>query len=157
ETAGTGLQAPLTAFFSSLSNLSANPSDLNVRQGVITAAQNLARAFSQTSSNLSTLQRNEDLAVNQSVSKINTLTSQIAAINAQFSAATSSGQNPGPFIDQRQQLLNKLSSLIDVSEIDAGNGSLTLTTSSGAPLVVAGQSFQLTTQPDATTGLQHIF
>ena len=42
ETTGSGLQTPLTAFFSSLSQLSANPSDLNVRQGVLTAAQNLA-------------------------------------------------------------------------------------------------------------------
>ncbi len=157
ETAGTGLQAPLTAFFSSLSNLSANPSDLNVRQAVITAAQNLARAFNQSSANLSTQQRNVDLAVKQSVSEINALTSQIAVVNTQVSSATSAGQNPGAFIDQRQQLLNKLSNLIDVSEIDAGNGSPTLTTSSGAPLVVAGEAFQLTTQPDALTGLQHIF
>jgi flagellar hook-associated protein 1 len=157
ETAGTGLQAPLTAFFSSLSNLSADPSNLNVRQAVLTAAQNLARAFDQTSSNLSTLQRNVDLSVKQTVSEINTLTSQIAAVNTQVSSATSAGQNPGPFIDQRQQLLNQLSNLVDISQIDAGNGSLSVTTSSGAPLVVAGQSFQLTTQPDALTGLQHVF
>jgi len=157
ETSGTGLQAPLTAFFSSLSQLAANPSDLNSRQAVITAGQNLASAFNQTSANLTTLQRNVDLSVTQSVSKINTLTAQIAAVNTQVAAATTGGQNPGPFVDQRQQLLNQLSSLVDVSEIDAGNGSLTITTSNGAPLVVAGQNFQLTTQPDATTGLQHIF
>src|SRR5215475_4851998 len=76
ETAGTGLQGPLTAFFSSLSSLAANPSDLNVRQGVITAGQNLARAFNQSTANLSTLQRNVDLSVKQSVGQINTLTSQ---------------------------------------------------------------------------------
>jgi len=157
ETAGSGLQAPLTAFFSSLSALSANPSDLNARQGVITAAQNLAHAFNQISTNLSTLQQNVDLSVKQSVAQVNNLTKQIAAVNAQVSAATSTGQNPGPFIDQRQQLLNQLSNLVDISEIDAGNGSLTITTSGGAALVVAGQSFQLTTQPNPTTGLTDIF
>jgi flagellar hook-associated protein 1 FlgK len=46
---------------------------------------------------------------------------------------------------------------MDVSSIDAGNGSLTLTTNNGAPLVVGGQSFALTSQADPTTGLQHIF
>jgi flagellar hook-associated protein 1 len=157
ETQGTGLQAPLTAFFSSLSSLAANPSDLNVRQSVITAGQNLARAFNQSSTNLTTLQRNVDLSVKQSVGQINTLTAQIATVNAQVSAATSTGQNPGAFIDQRQQLLNKLSNLIDISEIDAGNGSLTITASNGAPLVVANQNFQLTTQPNTLNGLQHIF
>ena len=157
ETTGTGLQAPLTAFFNSLSQLSANPSDLNTRQGVITAAQNLASAFNQTSNNLSSLQRNVDLSVTQSVNQINSLTSQIAAVNAQVQSATALGQNPGPFVDQRQQLINQLSNLVDVSQIDAGNGSLTLTTNSGAPLVVGGQSFQLTTQADPVTGLQDVF
>ncbi|HTT34028.1 MAG TPA: flagellar hook-associated protein FlgK [Methylomirabilota bacterium] len=157
EASGTGLQAPLTAFFTSLSQLSASPGDVNVRQGVLTAAQNLANAFNQATNNLTTIQRSTDLSVSQSVGQINSLTTQIAAVNAQVQTATSLGQNAGAFIDQRQQLINKLSNLIDVSQIDAGDGSLTLTTNSGAPLVVGAQSFQLTTQPDSTTGLQHVF
>jgi flagellar hook-associated protein 1 FlgK len=157
ETTGSGLQGSLTAFFNSLSQLSTNPSDLNVRQGVLTAAQNLANAFNHTSANLTTLQRNVDVSVTQSVSQINTLTAQIATVNTQVSAAQSSQQNAGPFVDQRQQLINQLSNLVDVSEIDAGHGSLTLTTGSGAPLVVGGQSFQLTTQIDPVTALQHVF
>jgi flagellar hook-associated protein 1 FlgK len=157
EPSGSGLQAPLTAFFNSLSQLSVNPSDSNTRQSVLTAAQNLSTAFNQTSTNLSSIQRSEDLSVTQSVSQINTLTSQIATLNTQVSAASGTGQNPGPFVDQRQQLINQLSNLVDVSSIDAGNGSLTLTTSSGAPLVVSGQSFQLTAQANPTNGFQDVF
>lgn len=157
ETNGTGLQGDLSAFFNSLSQLSANPSDLNLRQAVLTSGQNLASAFNQTSAALTAIQRNVDLSVTQTVTQINTLTQQIATVNAQVSAATTAGQNPGPFIDQRQQLMNQLSNLVDISEINAGNGSVTLTTTSGAPLVVGNQTFALTTQPDATTGLQHVF
>jgi flagellar hook-associated protein 1 len=157
ETSGGGLQSDLTAFFSSLSQLATSPTDLDTRQGVLTAAQNLATAFNQTSSNLSAVQNGANQSVSQSVDQINTLTSQIAALNTQVAAATESGANPGPFVDQRQQLMNQLSNLVDVSEIDAGNGSLTLTTSSGAPLVVSGQSFQLTTQTNATTGFLNVF
>jgi flagellar hook-associated protein 1 len=157
ETGGTGLQAPLTAFFSSLSQLSANPSDSNTREGVLTAAQNLATAFNQTSANLSTLQSNTNLGVTQTVSQINALTTQLAALNTQIASSTGAGQNPGPLVDQRQLLLNQLSNLVDVSEINAGNGNITLTTSAGAPLVVGGQSFALTTQANATTGQQDVF
>jgi len=157
QTTGTGLQAPLTNFFNSLSQLSSNPSDPNTRQAVVTAAQNLATAFNQSANNLSTIQQSQDVGVTQSVSQINTLTTQIAAVNAQVSEATGAGQNAGPFIDQRNQLINQLSGLIDVSEIDAGNGSLTLTTTSGAPLVVGNQAFQLTTQTSPTTGFQDVF
>ena len=156
ETNGTGLQGDLSAFFNSFSQLSTNPSDLNLRQAVLTSGQNLASAFNQTSVALTTIQRNVDLSVTQTVTQINTLTQQIATVNAQVSAATTTGQNPGPFIDQRQQLMNQLSNLVDVSEINAGNGSITLTTTNGAPLVVGNQAFTLATQPDATTGLQHV-
>jgi flagellar hook-associated protein 1 len=157
ETNGTGLQSQLTAFFSSLSGLSANPSDTNTRQAVLTAAQNLATALNQSSTNLTTLQTNTNLTITQSVNEINTLTAQIAKVNVQVSAATGAGQNPGAFVDQRQQLINQLSGLVDVSEINAGNGSLTLTTSNGAPLVVAGQNFALSTQTNAATGVQDVF
>lgn len=156
ETSGAGLQANLTAFFNSLSQLSTNPSDLNVRQSVLTAAQNLSTSFNQAATNLSNLQNSVNLDVTQLVNQINTLTAQIAAVNAQVSAAQSGNQNPGPFIDQRQQLLNQLSNLVDISEINAGNGSLTITTSGGAPLVVGGQSFQLSTQANGATGFQDV-
>ena len=156
QTSGTGLQGPLTAFFNSLSQLASNPSDINTRQGVLTAAQNLASAFNQTSANLATQQRNTDLSLTQTVSQVNSLTTQIATVNGQVSAATGAGQNAGPLIDQRQQLLNQLSNLVDISEINAGHGSLTVTTTSGTPLVVAKQSFALSTQASAN-GLQDVY
>ena len=157
QAGGSGLQSQLTAFFNSLSALAANPSDVNTRQGVLSAAQSLASAFNQTSASLTTLQQNTDLSVSQSVSQINALTQQIAAVNAQVTTATTSGENAGPFVDQRQQLINQLSNLIGVQEIDAGNNSLTLTTGNGAALVVGNQSFALTSQINPTTGLQDVF
>jgi len=134
-----------------------NPSDLTTRQSVITSAQNLAQALNQTSNNLTTQQQNTDLAVKQSVEQINSLTTQIAQVNLQVAGAAGTGANAGPFIDQRQQLINQLSSYVDVSTVDAGGGSVTLTTSAGTPLVVGGQSFALSTQPNATTGFQDIY
>ena len=157
ETSGAGLQTPLTAFFNSLSQLSANPSDPSLREGVITAGQNLASAFQQDSSNLQSLQSNTDLGVQQSVSQINTLTSQIASLNIQISGLVSVGQDAGTFQDQRTQLVRQLSGLIDVAQTDAGNGSVTITTSNGAALVVAGQSFALSTQVNANTTFQDVY
>jgi len=157
ETAGTGLQTPLANFFNSFSQLASDPSDLTTRQNVITSAQDLATAFKQTSNNLTTLQRNADLSVQQSVSQINSLTAQIAQVNQQVVSATKTGENAGPFEDQRQQLINQLSNYVDVSEVDAGSNGLTLTTSAGAPLVVGNQSFALTTQANPATGFQDVY
>lgn len=157
ETTGNGLQGSLTAFFNSLQQLSTSPSDMSLRQGVLTAAQTLAQAFNSSANNLTQLQQNADQTVTQSVDQINTLTSQIANLNVQISTATASGQNAGTFVDQRDQLIKQLSGLVDVSTTDAGNDSVTLTTSNGAALVVGNQSFQLTTQTNPATGVQDVF
>jgi flagellar hook-associated protein 1 FlgK len=157
ETAGSGLQTPLTAFFNSLTQLSANPSDVASRQGVITAGQNLASAFRQDTSNLQVLQSNTDVAVQQSVSQVNQITTQIASLNTQISGLQGVGQDAGAALDQRTQLVRQLSGLIGVSETDGGNGSLTITTSNGAALVVAGHSFALSTQINSNTTYHDVF
>jgi flagellar hook-associated protein 1 len=157
ETSGTGLQSSITAFFNSLQQLSTDPSNMSYRQDVLTSAQDMAQSFNSASANLTTLQQNADTSVTQSVNQINSLTPQIAKLNSEISSAESTGQNAGAYLDQRNQLINQLSGLIDVSEIDAGNGNITLTTASGAPLVVGNKSFQLTTQANPTTGFQDIY
>jgi flagellar hook-associated protein 1 FlgK len=124
---------------------------------VITAGQNLASAFQQDSSTLQSLQSNADLSVQQSVNQINTLTTQIAALNNQVSSLTAAGQDGGAIEDQRSLLVNQLSGLVDVSQTDAGNGNITLTTSNGAALVVGGQSFALTTQINPTTTFHDVY
>jgi flagellar hook-associated protein 1 FlgK len=157
ETSGTGLQSSITAFFNSLQQLSTDPSNTSLRQAVLSAAQNMAQDFNSTSSSLTSLQQNVDQSVPQAVSQVNSLTSQIAQLNSEVSAAESTGQNAGSLVDQRNQLISQVSGIIDVSQVDAGNGNVTLTTTSGAALVVGNKSFQLTTQANPTTGFQDVY
>jgi flagellar hook-associated protein 1 FlgK len=157
ESSGNGVQGSVTAFFNSLQQLSTSPSDSNLRQAVLTAAQNMAQTFNTTAGNLSQMQQSANVTVTQTVNQINSLTSQIASVNAQVTAATESGQNAGTFIDQRDQLIQQLSGLVDVSTIDTGNGGVTLTTSNGTALVAGNQSFQLTTQTSAVSGFQDVY
>jgi flagellar hook-associated protein 1 FlgK len=157
ETSGAGLQAPLSALFNSLTQLATNPSSASFRQGVITAGQNLSSAFQQTSANLQALQANTDLSVVQGVTQVNQLTQKIAALNVQISGLVGIGQDPGTLLDQRTQLVRQLSGLINISETNAGNDSLTISTPGGAPLVDAGQSFALSTQVNAVTTFHDIY
>lgn len=145
----------ISKFFNSVNQLSTNPTDLSLRQGVLTAAGNLASAFNITANNLSIQRGNLDQSVVQTVSRVNILTQQIARLNAQIANLQNVGETAGTFIDQRTSLIDQLSSLVDVSVIRNEN-SLTLTTSNGAPLVAGQQSFLLDAQPDAS-GVQHVF
>jgi flagellar hook-associated protein 1 len=157
ETAGAGLQAPLTAFFNSLSQLTTDPSNSSYRQAVLTAGQNLASDMQQDSSNLQSLQANTDQSVVQDVNQVNQLNGQIAALNVQVSNMESLGQDPGSFLDQRTQLVRQLAGLTDISETTANNGSLTIATAGGATLVDGSQSFALSTQVNPNTTYHDVF
>ena len=154
-TSSSDIGSQISNFFSSLSQLSTDPTNLSLRQGVLTAAGNMATVFNNTSNALTQQQTNIDLNVSQDVQQVNTLTGQIATLNTQISQLQGVGQDASAFVDQRDVLIGQLSGLIDVSTIQSDNG-LTLTTSNGSPLVVGGLSFALSTQTNAS-GLQDVY
>jgi flagellar hook-associated protein 1 FlgK len=154
-TSTSDIGTQISNFFNSINQLSTNPSDLSLRQGVLTAASNLATSFNATASSLSQQQTSLDLSVVQQVTQVNQLTAQIAQLNGQVSNLQNVGESAGTFIDQRQQDIDQLSSLVDVSVIPTDN-TLTLTTANGAPLVSGQQSFQLQTETNSA-GLHEIY
>jgi flagellar hook-associated protein 1 FlgK len=157
DTEGGGLGTVINQFFNSFQQLSANPTDVPTRQGVISAGQNLASAFQQTGQELSGIQQGVDQEVGQTVNEINSDTTQLAGLNQQISSLQGNAEQAGMLEDQQYSVLSSLSKLVDVAVTDAGDGSLTITTSSGVPLVAGGQSFALSTATDPSTGFQDIF
>src|SRR5882757_5503091 len=139
----SGIGEAITKFFDSLQQLSINPTDLSLRQAVLTAAGNLATNFNTQSHNLQAQRANLDVNVVQTVSQINTLTTQIAALNKQVANLENVHEDAGIFVDQRTEAIRQLSALVDVSVIQTESG-IALTTSNGTPLVAGQQSFQLT-------------
>jgi flagellar hook-associated protein 1 len=153
--ANSGIGDAISKFFDSVQQLSTDPSSLSLRQGVLTAAGNLATSFNTASHNLQTQNSNLDLNVVQTVGDINTLTPQIAGLNQQITNLENVHEDASALIDKRGALIRQLSSLIDVSVIQTEHG-ITLTTSNGTPLVAQERSFQLTTQI-ASGGIHKIF
>jgi flagellar hook-associated protein 1 FlgK len=134
----------MSALFSSFSSLSTNPTSSILRQGVLTAGQNLVSAFNTTSASLTSQQAGLNTQVDQDVSRINQLTKQIAALNPQLSELKASGQDGGSIQDEQDQLVLSLSKLTNVSVTKTENGD-TLTTGNGSPLVEGSKSFALQT------------
>lgn len=154
-TSSSDIGTEISNFFSSLNQLSTNPTSLALRQGVLTAAGDMALAFKNAANNLAQQRSNLDRSVAQDVAQVNVLTSQIATLNNQISQLQGTNQDASALLDQRDVLIGQLSGLINVSSFPSDN-SLTLTTSNGAPLVVSGHSFALSTQTNSS-GMQDIF
>jgi flagellar hook-associated protein 1 FlgK len=151
----SGIGANLSAFFNSISQLSTDPSNGAQRQSVMTAAQNLVTSFNQAAQSLGTIQSGLNQSVSSTVNQINSLTQQIAQINGQVGQMEQLGKDPGSLLDQENQLINQLSQLTNVNEIQTENG-LTLTTGNGTALVVGNQSFALQVG-NGPTGMQDVF
>jgi len=152
----SGIGADISNFFNSLQQLSPGPTDLTLRQSVLTAADTLATDFNTAASSLQTQRSNIDQNVVASITQVNSLTSQIASVDQQISNLQGAGQasSDGTLVDTQNDLIQQLSALIDVQVIPTDQG-ITLATSNGTTLVSGSQSFALTTQL-GSGGAQHI-
>jgi len=157
EKEGAGLNDAIDRLFKSFQELSANPTHVLARQVVISAAQDLASAFRETGQQLRTIQERVDQEVRQTVGEIDSHTAQLARLNQPGASPQDESGQAGRLEHQRYSVLNRLSKLVDAVVADSGDGSLTVTTSNGVPLVAAAQSFALSTAVDADTGFLHIF
>jgi len=151
---GEDLATLFGAFSSSLGQLSANPGNSAVQQSVLSAGQNLAQSFNSTAGALTGAQASADQQVTQTVAQINSLTQQIAKLNAQLSPSVLSKQNGGTIEDERDQLVQQLAQLTGISVSQSSDGEV-ITTGNGTPLVMGGQSFSLQTTT-GTDGFQHV-
>jgi flagellar hook-associated protein 1 FlgK len=144
----TTIGTDVNAFFSALSALQANPSDSSVRQGVLSAAGQLASDLNGAANQIAQQTTGLNQQVSGVVGQVNSLTASIAQLNLQIeskSASDGPSGDAGTLEDQRQQDLTQLSQYIGFDQTKTENGGLTLTTANGAVLVSEGQSFALGT------------
>jgi flagellar hook-associated protein 1 FlgK len=147
-----GLQSALSNFFNSYSALSANPEDITLRQQVLSKANALTSEFHRLFSGLQRVQTSVDNSIGSAADDINSLTGQIAEFNKRI-GATSSEEAKFSLRDQRQQLVENLSGLIDISYYESETGALTISTKSGGLLVIGTDHFELETAPLSSAGL----
>lgn len=151
----SGIDNDLSQFFSSLSQLESNPADSSLRQGVITAADNLAADFNSTSAQLTQQQGSLDQQATSVVTQVNGLSASIAQLNQQIESL-SPNADAGTLEDQRQEDIQQLSQLVGIHQVQTENNGLEITTSGGAVLVDQSQAYSLSTAPSGS-GVTQIY
>jgi flagellar hook-associated protein 1 len=141
-TGSNGVPGALTAFFNSFSQLSVNPNDEVSRQGVIDASHTLAQQFNQNAAGIQKAAGNVGTETRDTVSSINDLAAQIAAINLQYRGSPSASQNAG--LDaQLNSALEQLSQLVHYTALKSPDGGFTIFAGGQTPLVIGAQAFPL--------------
>lgn len=116
----------LSAFFNGWSALSANPSDTAARQNLKSAGDALTRTVRQTYAALEGVGANAQSQIGQTLARIDELTTEIARFNKAIRQETALGSSPNDLLDQRDQSLKELSSLIGIQTIPHDDGTVSV-------------------------------
>jgi flagellar hook-associated protein 1 FlgK len=135
-------------FLNAFVDLSNNPADSSARQVVLSQAQELASRFRAAGDQLSALQTGVTLDVKATVANVNSLAQQVAQLNAQIGALKGNGQPPNQLLDQRDQLVRQIAGAINVTTIEADDGSVGLFIGGGQNLVLGANANTLKAVPD---------
>ena len=152
---GNSLASSFSGFFTSLSALSANPTDTADRQTVISSAQTLVDQFNTISAGLSGPSSSLNTTVQTDVTDVNQLAGQAATLNQEILQQKATGQDSGTLEDQLGQVELQLSSLTNLTVTHTESGD-SLSTGNGTPLVLGNQSYALQTATGSDGNL-HVY
>ena len=138
-----GLGAAINDMMNAFSDVVSSPTDITARTVVLTRMDETAARMRTASDRINEIEYTVKEQLQSSVTAINSLATQMAAINEQIARATGNGQSPNDLLDQRDQMLKDLNKLVRVSTLTQGDGSFNVFIGNGQPLVVGTQSYQL--------------
>lgn len=135
--ANAGLNGALESFFNSAQTLANDPTSIPARQLMMSEAESLIARFQYLDNQLSSTRKEVNGQLGNMVQDVNTLSKAIADMNRQIVVATgrSGGQPPNDLLDMRDQLLEKLSSLVSVTTLPQDDGALNVFIGNGQSLV----------------------
>lgn len=150
-TSTTNYFSTLNSVFNSFAAAANDPSSSLTRTQVLNQVGQFLNQSQSISSSLSGLQSQADSRISADVGQVNQLLSQIGSLNSDITHATSIGADASNSQNAQSELLNKLSSLIDVQVSTASNGAINVRTTNGVLLAGVGGAATLTYQPNANS------
>lgn len=138
------LSGALNEFFGAWSDLATPPADSALKQQVVSKALSLVTDFNSISAAFDDLERNIEAQVQEELESLNNLLVQIGQLNSQIMSAEIGGQPANDLRDQRDHLVNQLSSIASAQVLERSDGSLDVILN-GRTMVTRGDYQQFTT------------
>jgi flagellar hook-associated protein 1 FlgK len=139
EPGQNGIAAQLDKFWSSWSAVANNPENLATRQNLVEQAKTLAGAINDLDTRLNTVKGQlsaEYASITSANGDVRSMADEIAKLNQAIKFAVAGGDQPNDLYDRRDVLLDKLSSLAQVSHTNLPNGAIQVTFGDAATLLV---------------------
>jgi len=132
-TSSNTIAAKFDAFSNAMTALQVSPGGAAEQSTVLATARALAQTISTASNSVQSLRSSAEDDLSQSTSDANSILASLAKLNQRIGNA--GGQADPALLDSRDAGLNSLASLMDVTVNTKSDGTVTVTTKSGALLV----------------------
>jgi flagellar hook-associated protein 1 FlgK len=143
----------LTSFFVAANDLSLNPASIELRQALLEKGEDLVGSISNTYNELANLQDEAGERIDAEISTVNSITTQIAGLNARIAGQeVSGGGGANDEKDKRALLLKQLSEKISFSTIENSDGSISVALENGFTLVSGSTARNLSTTTTPSFG-----
>lgn len=141
----SSISAAMDTWFESLQTAIDDPSSLANRQLLLSETEALVQTFSSLDTQLETQNEAVNTEISNSVAAINSLSSNLAAVNDSIRLASATDSVSNELLDQRDQILEELAGYINFTSDIQSDGQVNLYIGQGEPLVVGQSSYQLST------------
>lgn len=125
----------LSDFFGTIDALANNPENAGLRFDVVSAAVTLSDTVLTMADRIQSLRATADQEISSSVNRVNTLLQEVQELNIQINQGTNRGDPIGDLEDKRDLAAEKIAAEIDVNITRNSDGTISLFTKSGVPLV----------------------
>jgi len=121
EPADSSLSGFFEDFWNAWQELSKNAESEAVRTALLESANNLTDSFNHIARQLNQMGIDLQTTVQNQVEEVNSLASQIAALNVQIESISITGDNPNDLLDRRDLLLDELAKYTDFTVVKQNN------------------------------------
>jgi len=143
DQAGNGLSQVLSEFWNGWQDLANNPSGNPERTALLQKAEALTERFHTIRGDLTRVQNEVGNSLGASLNDLNKWTGMVAELNQKIVSSESIGTAANDLRDQRNEILKKISGLIEGNSFENGDGSVTFVTTNGLLLMDRAQSWKL--------------
>ncbi|MFZ5760732.1 MAG: flagellar hook-associated protein FlgK [Thermodesulfobacteriota bacterium] len=143
EAPGLAVNELMSEFWASWQELSLYPENIATRSQTLQKAQVLIDQFNSMTVELAKTRYDINVSIDAAVSDVNSLTSQIAQLNAKIAASEDDLRKQNDLRDQRDILVKDLSQYLDINYFEVSTGAYTILMSDGHTLVENNEAWQV--------------
>jgi flagellar hook-associated protein 1 FlgK len=140
---GNGLSDKIDKFFTSFQSLSENPETVSLRLTAVNSVKSLADNISNLARELQQLRLDSDRQIERDITQVNSLIDNLQNTNSNISQFPEGSTGRISVEQDRELNLRKLSEYIDISTTVDIKGILSVSTTSGVPLLEGPNKYQV--------------